>query len=69
MILSPIKNALGRDEVEWGQCSSWIYESTGHFKWAGCEWKIIEIQESVRSVELLSGTLDDPDLTVIVLRG
>ncbi len=69
MILPAIKNALDRDAIEWGDCHSWIDETIGHFTWVNCEWEIIEIRESVKSVELLKGNLDDPDLTMIVLRG
>ncbi len=69
VILPAIKNALDRDLVEWGDCHSWIDESIGHFKWSECEWEIIEVRELVKSIELIVGNLDNPDLTVMVLRG
>ena len=68
-ILSAMKNALDRDDVKWGDCHLWADESIGHFHWANCEWEMIEICELVKSIELLSGHIDDPDLTLLVLRG
>jgi hypothetical protein len=67
-ILPAIADAVVEDRVVWGECSTFVDESVGEFLWKNCTWEIQERRETVCSVRLLTGTLDDPDLTVLILR-
>lgn len=67
-ILPAIIRAIDADQVVWGECNTFIDESIGQFLWKNCVWELSEIKETVISVKLLTGKLDDPDLTAMVLR-
>jgi hypothetical protein len=67
-ILPAIADAIEREHVQWGDCRTFIDESYGQFVWKSCVWEISEIRETVYRICLLSGRLDDPDLTALVLR-
>lgn len=66
-ILPAIVKAVDDREVIWGECNTFLDESSGKFCWKDCVWEISEIRETVFSIKLISGKLDDPDLTALVL--
>jgi len=67
-ILPAIADAVEKEYIQWGDCKTFIDESSGQFLWKNCVWEISELRETVYLVRLLTGRLDDPDLTALVLR-
>lgn len=50
-------------------CKLFMELGTGQFMWAGCVWELEEMTEWVTSIRLISGSIDNEDLTAVVLRG
>ena len=68
-LLPAIKNAVDSNQVEWDLYPSiWADSCIGHFEWAGCQWEMIENQETVKIITLVRGTLNSEELTIAVLR-
>jgi hypothetical protein len=67
-ILPAIIDAIDGNCVQWGECNTFVDKSCGQFLWKNCVWEIIELKDTVYLVRLLTGRLDDPDLTALVLR-
>lgn len=67
-ILPAIADAVESGGVFWNECNTFVDWSRGQFSWKSCTWEIRELRDTVYSVRLLEGLLDDPDLTALVLR-
>lgn len=71
ILLPYIKAALEAKSVEWIEdtCKLFMELGTGQFRWAGCVWELEEMAEWVTSIRLVSGHINNQDLTAAVLRG
>ena len=67
--LPAIKSAIENKQVIWGKSDLFMHMGTAEFEWAGCVWKMIEMQECVTSIMLIKGNPIAEDLTIAVLRG
>jgi hypothetical protein len=60
--------AVDANMVEWVGVGTGVME-IAHFDWADCRWEIIEVNERVTNITLISGKPNAEDLTAAVLRG
>jgi len=64
-----VKRAMDEEMVVWGVCDLFMDMGRGRFTWAGIEWEITEMTETIVSIKLVKGELTGEDLTAAVLRG
>ena len=70
VLLSSIIFAIKNADVEWEVGSDIMGDRViGRFAWYGCVWELEEVSEIVCRIQLISGSLDNEDLTVAILKG
>jgi hypothetical protein len=67
--LHALQYAIETKQVKWGKSSLFASNCSAEFEWAGCTWELTEDFEMVSCISLISGTPNEEDLTVAVLRG
>jgi len=68
-LLPIIFNAVDSEQFHWIGYHALADVGVAKFRWFDCEWEITEYMEVVGMIELISGDINNQDLTALVLKG